>query len=103
VGYRFSRRAERDLLEIGAYTLRTWGEEQAARYIDDLEACCKMLARTPALGRSCADIHIHPGLRRMERGRHVIFYRQEAKDIVVSRILHRRMLPKRHVMDEEER
>jgi plasmid stabilization system protein ParE len=42
--FRFSRRAEGDLLPIGAYTLRTWGENQAIRYIGDLEACCQMLA-----------------------------------------------------------
>ena len=31
-----SRRAEADLLSIGAYTLRTWGMDQAIRYTDDL-------------------------------------------------------------------
>ena len=31
--FRFSRRAENDLLEIGEYTLRTWGKTQAARYL----------------------------------------------------------------------
>ena len=42
--FRFSRRAEADLVSIGAYTLRARGEDQAIRYIDDLEACCQMLA-----------------------------------------------------------
>ena len=42
--FRFSRRAEADLLSISAYTLRTWGEDQTIRYLDDLEACCQMLA-----------------------------------------------------------
>lgn len=28
---RFSRRAEADLVGIGSYTLRTWGEDQALR------------------------------------------------------------------------
>jgi hypothetical protein len=50
--FRFSRRAEADLLSIGAYTLRTWGEYHAIRYIDDLEACCQMLAVNPTLGRA---------------------------------------------------
>lgn len=71
--FRFSNRAETDLLDIGAYTLQTWGEAQAIRYIDDLEACCQMLADNPALGRECDDIR--RGLRRMEHGRHVVFYR----------------------------
>ena len=96
--FRFSRLAESDLLSIGAYTLRTWGEDQTIRYIDDLEACCQMLADNPTLGRVCDDVR--PGLRRMERGRHVVFYREEAGGILVSRILHQRMLPERHAIDE---
>ena len=96
--FRFSRRAEADLLSIGAYTVRTWGENQAIRYIDDLEASCQMLADNPALGRSCDDVR--PGVRRMECGRHVVFYREDARGILVSRILHQRMLPDRQAIDE---
>ena len=97
--FRFSRRAEADLLSIGAYTLRSWGTDQAVRYIDDLEACCQTLADNPALGRTCDDIR--PGLRRMESGRHIVFYRHETGGILVSRILHQRMLPERHVIDDD--
>ena len=96
--FRFTRRAEADLLSIGAYTLRTWGEDQTIRYLDDLEACCQMLADNPTLGRVCDDVR--PGLRRMERGRHVVFYREDAGGILVSRILHQRMLPERHAIDD---
>jgi toxin ParE1/3/4 len=97
---RFSRRAEADLLSIGAYTLRTWGEDQAIRYIDDLEACCQALAGNPALGRRCDDVR--PGLRRMECGRHAVFYREAAGGILVSRILHQGMLPDRHAIDDDD-
>lgn len=89
---RFSRRAEKDLLEIAAYTLHTWGKAQAARYLDDLENCCEMLANKPALGRRCKQIR--SGLRRLEHGRHVIFYRQTRSGILVVRVLHQRMLPR---------
>lgn len=98
--FRFSRRAEADLLSIGAYTFRTWGVDQAFRYIADLEACCQMLADHPTLGRACD--HVRPGLRRMERGRHVVFYREDAGGILVSRILHQRMLPERQASDDED-
>jgi toxin ParE1/3/4 len=98
--FRFSRRAEADLLGIGAHTLRTWGEDQAIRYLDDLEVCCQMLAENPTLGRACDEVR--PGLRRMERGRHVIFYREEGGGILVSRILHQRMLPERHAIEEQD-
>ena len=58
-----------------------------------------MLADNPALGRTCDDVR--PSLRRMEIGRHVVFYREGIRGILVSRILHRRMLPERHVIDDE--
>jgi len=42
--FRFSRRAEADLLSIGDYTLRTWGKTQATHYIGELQVCCQTLA-----------------------------------------------------------
>jgi toxin ParE1/3/4 len=92
--FRFSRRAEADLLSIGKYTLRTWGKAQTAKYLGDLEVFCQTLADNPELGRACGDIR--PGLRRMEHGKHVVFYRQELTGILISRILHQSMLPEKH-------
>lgn len=96
--FRLSRRAEDDVLSIGAYTLKTWGEDQAVRYLDQIEACCRTLADNPRLGRKCDEVRA--GLRRMKCGQHVLFYRQEAGGILISRILHQRMLPDQHAMDE---
>ncbi len=61
-----------------------------------------MLADSPALGRLCDDIR--PGLRRQEHGKHVVFYRlQRSGGILVVRILHQRMLPQRHAIENDER
>jgi toxin ParE1/3/4 len=98
--FRFSRRAEGDLLGIADYTLRTWGSAQADRYLGELEVCCQMLADNPGLGRLCDEVC--PGLRRMEHGNHVVFYRQEPGGVSVSRILHQRMLPGRHAIDDQD-
>ncbi|HEX3681172.1 MAG TPA: type II toxin-antitoxin system RelE/ParE family toxin [Bryobacteraceae bacterium] len=98
--FHLSRRAEADLIEISAYTLQTWGADQTIRYIDELETCCHRLAHNPGLGRACDEIR--PGLRRMGQGKHVIFYRQHEGGILVSRILHHRMLPKKHAIDDTE-
>jgi toxin ParE1/3/4 len=98
--FRFSRRVEADLLSIAEYTLREWGKAQTARYIDELEDCCQMLANNPALGRVCDEVR--PGLRRHEHGKHVLFYRQERGGILISRILHQRMLPERHALDDQD-
>ncbi len=98
--FRLSRRAEADLLSIGVYTLRTWGEAQTILYINELEEFCWRLADNPMSGRSCD--HIRPGLYRMEVGKHVIFFRREPAGILISRILHERMLPERHAFDDDD-
>jgi len=54
--FRFSRRAEADLLSIGDYTLRTWGKAQATRYLGELEVCCQTLSDNPTLGRLCDEV-----------------------------------------------
>lgn len=97
--FRLSRRAEADLLEIAEYTLRAWGDKQTDRYLTTLQSFCQTLADNPALGRACEEIR--PALRRMEKGRHVIFYRQEKRGILILRILHQRMLPWRHHLDND--
>ena len=88
------------MLSVGVYTLNTWGEAQTIRYIDELEDCCQHLADSPASGRPCD--RICPGLYRAEVGKHVIFFRREPTGILVSRILHQRMLPERHAFDDED-
>ena len=95
---RFSRRAEGDLYDIAVYTLRTWGDTQTDRYICELEACCRLLADSPGSGRACDEIR--PGLRRVEHGKHVVFYREEDRGILVCRILHQRMLPEIQAIDD---
>jgi toxin ParE1/3/4 len=98
--FRFSHRGEADLLNIGLYTLRTWGEIQTDRYIRELEGCCQLLADNPSLGRPCDEIR--PGLRRMKQGKHIVFYREESGGIFICRILHQSMLPEKHAIDEED-
>lgn len=95
----FSSSAKADLLSIGEYTLRTWGDAQTVRYLDDLERCVEMLARNPGIGRLCD--WIRPGLHRYELGRHVVFYRRVTHGILVLRILHQSMLPNRHSFEDE--
>jgi toxin ParE1/3/4 len=95
----FSAAAESDLRGISEYTLRTWGPAQADRYLAALEDCFSRLAFRPLLGRACD--HVRTGLRRMEEGQHVIFYRPYSGGILVSRVLHRSMLPEAHPMQED--
>lgn len=94
---KFSRLALADLKGISRYTVRTWGAEQAVRYLNELGECVRRITKPPLAGRECEAVK--PGLRRIEQGRHVIFYRQHTGRIVISRVLHQRMLPRKYVID----
>lgn len=95
---RLSRRARADLTEIDRYTLAKWGLAQAECYLSAIQECCNRLARNPLLGRPCDDVQ--PSLRRIEQAEHVIFYRPSREGILVSRVLHRSMLPPLHRQEQ---
>jgi toxin ParE1/3/4 len=91
--WKLTRKARSDFAEILLYTIDTWGEEQAERYRALLLHGFDLIAQKPGVGRPCKALV--PGLCRFEQGKHVIFYKPDRTGIVVSRILHQRMLPAR--------
>lgn len=97
---RFSVRARDDLRDIVRFTIRRWGEAQAERYLAELGDYARLLADTPGVDRHCDQIR--PGLRRSEVGSHVLFFRREADGILVCRVLHERMLPESHAIDDDD-
>ena len=87
-------------MNIGAYTLRTWGEAQAIRYLDGLETCCRQLADNPELGRACDQSG--PACAAWNMAGMLCFTGLKRGAIVVSRILHQRMLPEQQIIDEKQ-
>ena len=99
--YRLSPKAQRDLEEIWLYTLTEWGIKQAHRYTDKLAVAFDALAAKPKIANRCD--HIRIGYRRLKVERHIIYFRVVDHGIVVTRILHERMLSARHLgLDEEQ-
>jgi toxin ParE1/3/4 len=94
-----SRQAQRDLVDIGRFTLDRWGEAQAEAYLRQLDARLKRLVKRPEAGRSCH--HVRAGCWRVHEGRHVIFYEFDDRTVDVLRLLHERMLPERHLDDAD--
>ncbi len=92
--YSLSPLAERDLDDIAEYTTDIWGPKQAVKYINALFVCFDRIALDPGLGRRCDSIH--PGYRRIEEGKHVIFFTSVGSGVFINRILHQSMLPSRH-------
>ncbi len=84
-----------DLEEIWEYTVDTWGDEQAERYVRLINESFRKIADNPSSGRPCDAIR--EGYRRRGVGRHVIFYRPIDGGVDVVRILHERMDMDRHL------
>ena len=90
-----------DLRSIGAYTLQTFGLVQYETYMGGLAGCCQRLAETPILGRP------YRGPYQWSRYvSHVVYFRRKDDgEIIVVRILHKRLLPELHfdpTRDDEE-
>ena len=93
--YTYSLSAERDVKKIYKDTFKKRGLAQADKYDAGLFNSVSLLAENPLLGRKCN--HIRTSYCRYESGHHVIFYRQRKKDILIVRILHKKMLPEKHL------
>ena len=86
--FTLSRAAEDDLERIAAYTIETFGIEQAILYRDGLVRAFNFLAEFPYAARE------RPELRQKSRAypcqSHLIFYRLDGDGIFIQRIRHAR-------------
>jgi toxin ParE1/3/4 len=78
--------AELDLEGIWEYTAKTWSDNQAVKYIDDIEAVFLLLVDNPFLCRE--RVELQPPVRIHCFQSHLIVYRQLGDDIGIIRILH---------------
>jgi toxin ParE1/3/4 len=85
----FSPEAIEDLKDIVAYSVATWGTEQAGKYNQKLKGGLASIRQNLRQGRS------HPQLSRQylvyHVGRHFIVYTVKATNIEIVRVLHDRM------------
>lgn len=93
-GYRLSRKAERRLADIYAYSLLNFGERQADFYFLDLHRAFDLLQINPTLGRT---VQGRPQIRQLTHRRHTIFYLVENSSILVVDILGAGQDPSRHL------
>ena len=89
-GYRLTRQADDNLIQIYLQGAEQFGIRQADRYTSGLERSCSPLAGHPRMG--CPADEIRAGLRRHEHAAHVVFYRETGDGVLIVAILHRRML-----------
>ena len=81
-----SQAARADLIEIFAYSRRTWGHVRATAYLTALREATRSLGRGNLSGQRADDVAT--GLRRLVVGSHVIWFRIEGEVLRIIRVLH---------------
>ncbi|HJU18025.1 MAG TPA: type II toxin-antitoxin system RelE/ParE family toxin [Stellaceae bacterium] len=90
----FSPRAERDLEEIGDYIARG-NPARALSFLDELRTRCDRVAANPTAYPAREDLA--PGLRMAVHRRYLIFFRADADQVRIERILHGARRPPRAI------
>ena len=70
--FRITPRAYSDLIKIGEYTQEVWGTRQRNKYLKELDAQFKWLAKHPYSGKHRLDIK--DGYYCFLQGSHLVFY-----------------------------
>tara|TARA_R110001592_G_C13088740_1_gene743256 strand:- start:790 stop:1098 length:309 start_codon:yes stop_codon:yes gene_type:complete len=91
--------AEQDLVDIWLYTFKEWGEQQADKYLDELDASIQLLADQPLICRERTELE--PPVRIHHEGHHLIVYLTLGDDINLVRVLHESMDIDSHLEDSE--
>jgi toxin ParE1/3/4 len=95
-GYVLSPAARADLEQIWDYTCAEWGEDQAERYVRDIQRGIELVVVNPLMGRSCDEVRA--GYRRHSVRSHGLYYRVERSGVItVVRVLHKHMDVDRHL------
>lgn len=81
--------AEQDLLEIWLYTFNEWGEQQADKYLDELDQAIQLLAEQPLMCRE--RFTFVPPVRIHRHAHHLIVYIALDDGINIIRVLHESM------------
>jgi toxin ParE1/3/4 len=97
--YRLTSDAQSDLIEIRRYTLAQWGIQQSQKYLSDMRQTIQLLAETPTLGKLRPDVV--SGAFSFPYVSHVIYYFQHREQIIVFGVLHKRMVPSKHLEHRE--
>ena len=86
MSYRLSPVAEQDLEKIWSYVAADSSAHRADRLVDAIVDRFDMLSEHPRMGRLRPEFG--PGVRSFAVENHVIYYRQEERDVLIARVLH---------------
>ena len=87
--------AKTDLIAIWRDSFDEWGEEQADKYLSQLDTGLQGLIDNPEIGQTREKVRA--GYRSIQINRHVVYYRVLGESIDIVRVLHERMIPSKHL------
>lgn len=85
-GWVLSLDADEDLQDIFLYSVQTWGDRQARRYLDELFGLFADIGLNPAMGRVRTELG--DGIRCFPHRSHVVFFMEWQGEIAILRVLH---------------
>jgi len=93
--YKLSNLAQAHLQGIKTYTVENYSDAQWQKYKTTLLNALQLLAESPDVGRSCADIY--PNGYYFPVGKHMAYFTKGADFILIVAILGQPQLPQNHL------
>jgi toxin ParE1/3/4 len=93
----FTDRARSDLRAIVTYSKKSFGNQQAVKYVTQLREQVRSLSDAPGMGKKRDELAL--GLRSFPFQSHVLYYLIQDKRFIVIRVLHKLMEPSLHVRE----
>ncbi len=87
--YKLSEAAAEDIEGILTRSMLDFGLERTETYFQSLTRCLKLLADNPEIGSTVGGVR--PGYRCFLHESHAIFYTPREQDVLIVRILHKRI------------
>lgn len=87
--------AKNDIKQIRKYTLLSWGKQQSVKYLTELIQKLNLINRNPNLGIQKPDANKR--VMSFPHKSHVVYYHFTEYKTFIIRVLHKNMLPKKHL------
>jgi len=101
LSYKFTQDARADLVNIRKYTLKTWGKEQSTKYLQELNKTLQLLSDCPTIGTQRTDISLTTFS--FPYASHIIYYTLDKNFLIVFAVLHKNMVPEKHITNRAQR
>lgn len=92
-----SKQSKQDIEQIIRDSLKGFGEAQTLKYMAGLNDQMQLLADHPDIGRDFVHSRSNRQYLYFHYESHVIYYRKRQDDIFITRILHKKMIPEKHL------